>query len=117
MTVLNSQLSDPDENNPGIERHLHVSGELGDSESLFVTSLTFADEGRVRTHIHPTEEAMVVLEGELEAILGDETVKVVSGQTVHAPAGVKHGFVNRSGATARIMAIFPTSTVEKEWED
>ena len=116
MTILDSQRSDPDENFPGIERHQHISGDLG-ADSLTVASLSFAAEGRVRTHVHPTEEAMVVLEGELEAVLGEETVKVVPGQTVHAPAGVKHGFVNRSGAPARIMAIFPTTDVQREWAD
>ena len=117
MTILNDHISEPDENVPGIERHVHVDGERG-AESLSVASLKFLPEGRVRTHIHhETEEAMVVLEGELEAVLGDEVVKVVPGQTVHAPAGVKHGFVNRSGAPARIMAIFPTTEVDREWLD
>ena len=43
----------------------------------------------------------VALDGELEAVLGDEVVTVKEGQTVLAPPGVKHGFVNRSGASAR----------------
>ena len=40
-------------------------------------------------------------------------VVVRRGQTVLAPAGVKHGFVNRSGKPVRIMAIFPTGKVER----
>ena len=50
-------------------------------------------------------------------MLGDEVVTVKEGQTVLAPPGVKHGFVNRSGASARIMAIFPTSSVERTLVD
>jgi len=52
---------------------------------------------RATTHIHPdTEEAMVIVEGTLEAVLGDEMVTLGPGDTVLAPAGVKHGFVNHS---------------------
>ena len=39
------------------------------------------------------------------------------GQTVLAPAGVIHGFVNRSGAPARLLAIFPTANVERIYVD
>ena len=35
------------------------------------------------------------------------------GDTVLAPAGVKHGFENRSGATARLLAIFPKTQFER----
>ena len=35
---------------------------------------------------------MVIVEGSLEAILGDQVVTLGEGDTVLAPAGVKHGF-------------------------
>ena len=74
-------------------------------------------DGVVPTHIHPTEEAMVMLEGEMDAILGDEVITVREGQTVLAPPGVRHGFVNRSGAPARVLAIFPTAFMERTLVD
>jgi quercetin dioxygenase-like cupin family protein len=40
-------------------------------------------------------------------------IPVTAGQTVLAPPGVKHGFVNRSGSAARVMAIFPTDKIER----
>ncbi len=64
------------------------------------------------THFHPKEEAMYILEGELVALLGDEQVVVKAGDTVLAPAGLKHGFTNKSGKPARLLAIHPTSKVE-----
>jgi mannose-6-phosphate isomerase-like protein (cupin superfamily) len=82
-----------------------------------VADLTMGPESSVPTHIHPTEEAMVILEGELDAVLGDEIVPVTAGQTVLAPPGVKHGFVNKSGAPARLMAIFPTARPERTYVD
>ena len=79
-----------------------------------VSHLEIGPGGRVTTHIHPdSEEAMVIVEGSLEAILGDQVVTLGEGDTVLAPAGVKHGFENRSGATARLLAIFPKTQFER----
>ena len=60
---------------------------------------------------------MVILEGSMDAILGEEVITVSAGQTVLAPPGVKHGFVNNSGASARVMAIFPTANMERTLVD
>ena len=84
---------------------------------IIAATRSLADGSTAATHIHPTEEAMVILEGELDAILGDEIIMVKEGQTVLAPAGVKHGFINRSGAEARLMAIFPTARIERTLVD
>ena len=98
---------------PGVDRAVLVNVEHG-SESLWVAELTLDPGSSVTTHIHPnTEEAMVIVEGSLEAVLGDGVVTVGLGDTVLAPAGVKHGFVNRSPAPARLMAIFPTTNIER----
>ena len=112
MPVLDKNETHMVESAPGVARWLLVASERG-AQSLTVADLTLAPESRVPTHMHPTEEAMVILEGELEAVLGDAVTTVSAGQTVLAPAGVKHGFVNRSGSNARLMAIFPTADMER----
>lgn len=111
MTILNRMHLDESELVSGIDCYLHVDERFG-SESLSVSSLEFRPEATVLPHVHPTEEAMVVLEGVLEAVLDGETVTVSEGQTVFGPAGVSHGFVNRSSEQAKLMAIFPTGSVE-----
>jgi len=45
---------------------------------------------------------MVILEGQLDAVLADEVV-----------AGVKHGFVNRSSAKAVLLAAFPKTSFQR----
>ncbi len=55
------------------------------------------------------------MEGQLEAVLGNEVVTLGPGDTVLAPAGVKHGFVNRSGAKAALLARSP-SVVSSTWQ-
>ena len=111
MPILKMTDSYRDHLGPGADRWTLVDGERG-AESLSVGDLHLAPDATVRTHTHPTEEAMVILEGELEAILGDDVITVTEGQTVLAPAGVRHGFVNQSEHDARIIAIFPTGIAE-----
>ena len=116
MPILDRDESTNEQLAPGVGRWLLLDGEIG-SESLTVADLTLDPESQVPTHIHPTEEAMVILDGELEAVLGDEVITVTEGQTVLAPPGVKHGFINRSGGSARLMAIFPTGKMERTLVD
>jgi quercetin dioxygenase-like cupin family protein len=54
---------------------------------------------------------MLLTDGTLEAVLGDETYTVSKGDTVLAPAGVKHGFTNRTTTTARMVAVHPVPEV------
>ena len=112
MPILDRDDSLREELAPGVGRWRLVDGELG-AEALSIADLTLAANSTVQNHIHPTEEAMVILDGELDAVLGDDTITVTKGQTVLAPAGVRHGFVNRSGNSARLMAIFPTPKMER----
>jgi len=112
MPVLNKNDVQQEEIFPGVARTSIVDGILG-ADSLSVGDVRLSPGSTVGTHIHPTEEAMVILDGVLEAILGDEVITVSPGQTVLAPAGVKHGFVNRTEEKARLLAIFPTARVER----
>ena len=113
MPILYRADAKTEEGYPGIPRTILVDASHG-AQSLWVGHLEIEPGARVTTHIHPdTEEAMVIVEGELEAVLGDEVVTLGPGDTVLAPAGVKHGFVNRSGANAALLASFPKTSFER----
>ena len=102
-----------EEGYPGVNRAVLVDASQG-SESLWVGHLTIGPGKSVTTHIHPdTEEAMIIVEGSLEATLGDEVVTLGPGDTVLAPAGVKHGFINRSQETATLLAAFPKTSFQR----
>tara|TARA_B100000749_G_C18275709_1_gene402209 strand:+ start:348 stop:722 length:375 start_codon:yes stop_codon:yes gene_type:complete len=116
MPVLNRDESMMNELAPGVLRQRLVDSDL-ESDSLTVADLTVSPDSSVPTHIHPTEEAMVILEGNLDAIIGDQIVQVSEGQTVIAPPNVRHGFVNKSGSDARVIAIFPTARMERTFVD
>ena len=113
MPIIQHSDAPSEEGFPGVDRAILVDADHG-SQSLWVGHLTVPSGMKVTTHIHPdTEEAMVIAEGSLEAILGDEVVTVGPGDTVLAPAGVKHGFVNRSQESATLLAIFPKTSFER----
>ncbi len=93
---------------PGLEVRDIVGAEHG-THALKIGEVTMAPNTRLPRHIHTnTEEAMVVLEGTLDVVVGRERMTIGPGHTVLAPAGTTHGFVNRSGEPARILFIFPT---------
>ena len=113
MPIIQYSDAPSEEGFPGVNRAVLVDASQG-SLSLFVGHLTVSPGSIVTTHIHPdTEEAMVIVEGSLEAILGDETVTVGPGDTVLAPAGVKHGFVNRTQEASKLLAVFPKTIFER----
>ena len=107
MTILRKQDTPANEVFPGVTSQTLLDGDRG-TDSLTLGELTMAPGSNAPTHIHSTEEGMVILEGELEAVLGDEVVKVSAGHILLAPAGVRHGFTNRSESPARVATAFPT---------
>jgi quercetin dioxygenase-like cupin family protein len=93
---------------------LPLAGAQSGAVSLTINELVIPPGGAVPLHYHPThEEAMVVLEGALEATLGSEVATVTAGTTVLAPQQVVHGLRNRSNAPARILAIFPVASPQR----
>jgi quercetin dioxygenase-like cupin family protein len=58
-------------------------------------------------HTHEADELIVVLDGALDARLGDEVQRVGPDHTLVIPPNVPHGFTNVGPGDARILAFFP----------
>ena len=87
--------------------------ELGASVSVIVVD---AEPGSgPDLHRHPYEEVFVVLEGEATFTLGSEERVVRAGETVVAPAGVPHRFVNSGSSRLLQVDIHPRPRFETEW--
>jgi quercetin dioxygenase-like cupin family protein len=96
-----------EESFPGLEFYDIADAAQG-THSLKVGQVTIAPNTRAPRHIHTnTEEAMVVLEGTLDALVGSQRMTITAGDAVLAPAGTVHGFVNRYDIPARVLFIFP----------
>jgi mannose-6-phosphate isomerase-like protein (cupin superfamily) len=69
-------------------------------------------------HIHKTEEeAFYVLEGELNVLVGDRTVKATAGDFVLVPRGMVHTFSKAGTVSAKILAIISPAGFEKFFEE
>lgn len=92
---------------PGVHRKTLTGLETG-SGTLMVGDLVFDPGAEVPYHRHPNaEETQFLVEGELECTIDGYRFVMVGGEAVLAPAGVGHGFVNRSDRTARMITMFP----------
>ena len=65
-------------------------------------------------HSHSKEdETMLVLDGELEVTLAEQTVTVRPGTFVHMPRGVPHRFKNTTNASARMLLSYTPGGFEQ----
>jgi quercetin dioxygenase-like cupin family protein len=107
MPIIRHAAQKPLEPYPGIKSLPVARKEFG-AVSLSISDTTVRPGARIPLHIHPGhEEAIVILEGELEATLGDEVRVLGPGNTVLAPPDVKHKLENKGKVPARFLAIFP----------
>ena len=72
---------------------------------------------RLPRHRDSAEEVLVVLEGEIEAVIGDERALLGAGGLVVVPAMVSHEAVNVGVKTARVAGVFSANTIVSVFED
>lgn len=93
-----------------------TGAEHGANASCFV--VTSAPGRGADKHRHPYKEIYVVLEGDIEIIVGDETYHVSSGNIAVLPANTWHEFKNRSDRNALMVNIHPVATmIQEDWND
>jgi quercetin dioxygenase-like cupin family protein len=69
------------------------------------------------THTDSAEEVLLILEGEGEAHVGDESGRVRAGQLAIVPALAPHGIRNVGETTLRVLGFFSSSTVVSNFEE
>ena len=83
-------------------------------DRLTVVEADIEPGGGLCLHVHPGyEEATLVMEGEIQAVLEGETRILRRGDVLLAPAGAKHTITNQSGEPAKVLAIYPTTNPER----
>lgn len=94
---------------------LTMAGASTGAAMATVGDLTVQPGVRSGYHLHPnTEEAIFVVEGEMEFRVGSARFRASSGDCVLAPAGIGHGLENVGDSTARLITIYPTADPERE---
>lgn len=74
------------------------------TDECFSWHATFPVETFVPPHVHPTQdEYILLLDGALDLVLGDETRRAATGDLVAMPRGIPHGIFNNSGRDVRCL--------------
>jgi quercetin dioxygenase-like cupin family protein len=66
---------------------------------------------RLGTHTDSAEEILLILEGEAEATVGEERVRVRAGDMAVVPAMVPHALRNAGDQTVRVVGFFSSNVV------
>jgi quercetin dioxygenase-like cupin family protein len=114
MTIL--RRADQKESSP-MEgaKMLTMAGDSTGAAMATVGDMTVQPGVRSGYHLHPnTEEAIFVVEGELEFRIGSSRFRASTGDCVLAPKGIGHGLENVGSVAARVITIYPTATPERE---
>ncbi len=99
---------------PGVTIRSLVGPTVG-AQGLTVNENTVAPQQGVPAHVHPAhEEAMVILEGEFRASVGEEERVVRPGDVILVPQGVRHRLLSVGARPGRLLAIFPTLDVVRQ---
>jgi len=85
--------------------------------NLTVGELVMQDGSALRLHTHPTDEAIILMEGLVEMIVGEERHVGSPGDTLLAPPGTAHRLINNTGGPARMFTIFPTDDPQTKYVD
>jgi quercetin dioxygenase-like cupin family protein len=72
---------------------------------------------RLPRHRDSAEEVLVVLSGEIEAVIGEDRALLAAGGLAVVPAMVPHEAINIGAGTARVAGIFSSNTIVAQFED
>jgi len=68
-------------------------------------------------HTDSSEEVLVVLDGEIEATVGDASRALSAGGVAVVPAMVRHGARNSGSGVARVIGAFSSNTIVSVFDD
>jgi len=91
---------------PGVTRKLTVDKSTG--AGAITTGIVYLEPGgTIRPHTHLIEEAMTLVEGRLQILVGAETTEVEAGTSWHAPGNTVHAARNTGDTQAVLMIAYP----------
>ena len=89
----------------------------GKADSLALVHILLDPGGRVPPHTDSAEEVVQVLEGTVEAHVGDGSGTLEAGGMVRIPAMALHSIRNVGEGTARMLGFFSGAEVTSTFED
>jgi quercetin dioxygenase-like cupin family protein len=102
---------------PGDHYTFLVTGEESGG-AYFVMEALVPPGGGPPPHIHTREdETFYLVEGQIEFLLGEETIGAGAGDFVNVPRGTVHRFLNTGSETARMILTFTPAGIERWFEE
>jgi quercetin dioxygenase-like cupin family protein len=102
---------------PGDHYTFLVTGEESGG-AYFAMEALVPPGGGPPPHIHTREdETFYLLEGQIEFLLGEETIVAGPGDFVNVPRGTVHRFHNAGAETARMVLTFTPAGLERWFEE
>ena len=108
-----SQIGDPEN---VVTATWPVHRETG-AASTAVVAFDLAPGMRLPRHTDSAEEILVVLEGEVEATVGEESGRMSPGSVAVIPSLVPHEARNVGNGTARVLGFFSSNTVVSVFDE
>lgn len=96
-----------------IEHRTLVNRDMGAAQITLWEIYALTDTG-APPHVHPHEETITVLQGEIKIKVDRELVTVKAGQTIFIPTNAAHSFAVISTGRAHLLIAFPVN--EPVWE-
>jgi len=93
-----------------------VHRETGSASSA-VIYFELAPGKHLGRHVDSAEEVLVVLDGTVEAVVGDERVRLTAGGLAVVPALVPHDVVAVGDRPARVAGVFSSNTIVATFDD
>jgi quercetin dioxygenase-like cupin family protein len=90
---------------PGVDIASIVSDNLSSDYRCAIVKIQ--PDGEILPHIHDTLEVAYVIQGEGMLLVNGEYESIKQGETMYAPAGVKHGMKNNTEEEMVLFATFP----------
>ena len=91
-----------------------VSSDNG-AESLTIKEVELLPGWEGRLHTHPTDLAIMVTEGAVQVVMGDQLATVRAGCTLFAPPGEPHKLINKLWVPVKLLVTYPTAHLETEY--
>jgi quercetin dioxygenase-like cupin family protein len=86
---------------------------LYDHDNAQVMHITLQPGQSLKPHITPVDVFFYILEGDVEVLVGDETVTVGKDNLVESPKDIIHSLSNNSDSTARILVVKAPKPIAK----
>ncbi len=86
---------------------------LYDHDNAQVMHITLQPGQALKPHITPVDVFFYILEGEVDVLVGEKTIKVEADNLVESPKDIVHCLANQSEAPARILVVKAPKPIAK----